>query len=102
MFSGLPHVPENDRLKVDAFLQKGKSPNAVLDKIRELLATPTKPPDDTLEATRLEFCQSEEREPATKEMPHASFLSVSLAFCSSASANQAARRLRSGGAPVIS
>jgi DNA-binding NarL/FixJ family response regulator len=37
MFSGVPHVPENARLHVDAFLQKGQSPTVVLDKIRELL-----------------------------------------------------------------
>ena len=37
MFSGVPHVPENARLHVDAFLQKGQSPAVVLDKIRELL-----------------------------------------------------------------
>jgi DNA-binding response OmpR family regulator len=37
MFSGVPHVPENARLHVDSFLQKGQSPTLVLDKIRELL-----------------------------------------------------------------
>jgi len=37
MFSGVPDVPESARLHVDAFLQKGQSPNVVLDKIRELL-----------------------------------------------------------------
>jgi len=37
MFSGVPHVPENARQHVDAFLQKGQSPTVVLDKIRELL-----------------------------------------------------------------
>jgi DNA-binding response OmpR family regulator len=37
MFSGVPHVPENARQHVDAFLQKGHSPTVVLDKIRELL-----------------------------------------------------------------
>jgi DNA-binding response OmpR family regulator len=37
MFSGVPDVPENARLHVDAFLQKGQSPTVVLDKIRELL-----------------------------------------------------------------
>jgi CheY-like chemotaxis protein len=37
MFSGVPHVPDNARLHVDAFLQKGQSPTVVLDKIRELL-----------------------------------------------------------------
>ena len=37
MFSGVPHIPENARLYVDAFLQKGQSPTVVLDKIRELL-----------------------------------------------------------------
>jgi CheY-like chemotaxis protein len=37
MFSGVPHVPENARLHVDAFLQKGQSPTLVEDKIRELL-----------------------------------------------------------------
>ena len=42
MFSGVPHVPEKARLHVDAFLQKGESPTVVLDKIRELLATPPK------------------------------------------------------------
>ena len=39
MFSGVPHVPEKARLHVDAFLQKGLSPNIVLDKIRELLTS---------------------------------------------------------------
>jgi response regulator RpfG family c-di-GMP phosphodiesterase len=37
MFSGVPHVPENARVHVDAFLQKGQSPTLVVDKIRELL-----------------------------------------------------------------
>lgn len=37
MFSGVPRVPENARLHVDAFLQKGLSPTLVVDKIRELL-----------------------------------------------------------------
>jgi len=37
MFSGAAHVPEDARLHVDAFLQKGLSPTVVLDKIRELL-----------------------------------------------------------------
>jgi two-component system, NtrC family, response regulator GlrR len=37
MFSGVPYVPENARLHVDAFLRKGESPMVVLDKIRELL-----------------------------------------------------------------
>jgi response regulator RpfG family c-di-GMP phosphodiesterase len=37
MFSGVPHIPENARHHVDAFLQKGQSPTVVLDKIRELL-----------------------------------------------------------------
>ena len=37
MFSGVPHVSENARLHVDAFLQKGQSPTLVVDKIRELL-----------------------------------------------------------------
>jgi DNA-binding response OmpR family regulator len=37
MFSGVPNVPENARLHVDAFLQKGQSPTVVLEKIRELL-----------------------------------------------------------------
>jgi CheY-like chemotaxis protein len=37
MFSGAPHVPENARVHVDAFLQKGQSPMVILDKIRELL-----------------------------------------------------------------
>lgn len=37
MFSGVPHVPENARQHVDAFLQKGQSPVVILDKIRELL-----------------------------------------------------------------
>jgi two-component system sensor histidine kinase/response regulator len=39
MFSGVPYVPEKARLHVDAFLQKGLSPNIVLDKIRELLTS---------------------------------------------------------------
>jgi len=34
---GVPNVPENTRLHVDAFLQKGQSPTVVLDKIHELL-----------------------------------------------------------------
>jgi response regulator RpfG family c-di-GMP phosphodiesterase len=37
MFSGVPDVPNNARLHVDAFLQKGQSPTVVLDKIQELL-----------------------------------------------------------------
>jgi DNA-binding response OmpR family regulator len=37
MYSGLPDVPENARLHIDAFLQKGQSPIVVLEKIRELL-----------------------------------------------------------------
>jgi DNA-binding response OmpR family regulator len=37
MFSGVPNLPENARLHVDAFLQKGESPMVVLQKIRDLL-----------------------------------------------------------------
>jgi CheY-like chemotaxis protein len=37
MFSGVSDVPENARLHIDAFLQKGQSPTVVLDKIHELL-----------------------------------------------------------------
>jgi CheY-like chemotaxis protein len=37
MFSGVADVPENARLHVDAFLQKGQSPTVVMDKIQELL-----------------------------------------------------------------
>ena len=37
MFSGVPNLPENARLHVDAFLQKGESPTVVLQKIRDLL-----------------------------------------------------------------
>jgi DNA-binding response OmpR family regulator len=37
MFSGVRDVPEDARLHVDAFLQKGQPPTVVLDKIRELL-----------------------------------------------------------------
>jgi DNA-binding response OmpR family regulator len=37
MFSGVPNVPENARLHVDAFLPKGESPTVVLQKIRDLL-----------------------------------------------------------------
>jgi response regulator RpfG family c-di-GMP phosphodiesterase len=37
MLSGVSHVPENARLHVDAFLQKGLSPTLIVDKIRELL-----------------------------------------------------------------
>jgi two-component system, cell cycle sensor histidine kinase and response regulator CckA len=37
MFSGVSDVPENARLHIDAFLQKGQSPTMVLDKIQELL-----------------------------------------------------------------
>lgn len=39
MFSGVSHVPEAARLHVDAFIQKGKSPVVVLDKIEELLGS---------------------------------------------------------------
>lgn len=42
MFSGVPHVPENARMHVDAFLQKGQSPVVILDKIRELLKSSSK------------------------------------------------------------
>jgi hypothetical protein len=42
MFSGMPDVPEKAGLHVDAFLQKGQSPDIVLDKIRELLESPHK------------------------------------------------------------
>jgi CheY-like chemotaxis protein len=37
MFSGVSDVPENARLHVDAFLQKGQSPTVVLNKIEQLL-----------------------------------------------------------------
>ena len=37
LFSGVPHLPEKARLHVDAFLQKGQSPEVVMNKIRELL-----------------------------------------------------------------
>ena len=37
LFSGVPHVPEKARLHVYAFLQKGQSPEVVMNKIRELL-----------------------------------------------------------------
>jgi DNA-binding response OmpR family regulator len=37
MFSGVSEVPENARLHVDAFLQKGQSPTVVLNKIEQLL-----------------------------------------------------------------
>jgi ABC-type uncharacterized transport system involved in gliding motility auxiliary subunit len=37
MFSGVPNLPENARLHVDTFLQKGESPTVVLQKIRDLL-----------------------------------------------------------------
>jgi YesN/AraC family two-component response regulator len=37
MFSGVSDVPEDARLHVNAFLQKGQSPTVVLDKINELL-----------------------------------------------------------------
>lgn len=37
MFSGVATLPQNARLHVDAFLQKGESPMVVLQKIRELL-----------------------------------------------------------------
>jgi CheY-like chemotaxis protein len=40
MFSGVAEVPEKARRHVDAFLQKGPSPDVVLGKIRELLALP--------------------------------------------------------------
>jgi len=39
MFSGVPNVPDNARLHVDAFLQKGQAPTVVLEKIRELLTS---------------------------------------------------------------
>jgi response regulator RpfG family c-di-GMP phosphodiesterase len=39
MFSGVRDVPDNARVHVDAFLQKGLSPTVVLDKIRELLTS---------------------------------------------------------------
>jgi response regulator RpfG family c-di-GMP phosphodiesterase len=42
MFSGVPDVPENALLHVDAFLQKGQPPTVVLEKIRELLNSPGK------------------------------------------------------------
>jgi hypothetical protein len=38
----VPHVPENARLHVDAFLQKGLPPTVVVDKIRELLKSSSK------------------------------------------------------------
>jgi response regulator RpfG family c-di-GMP phosphodiesterase len=37
MLSGVAHVPENARLHIDAFLQKGLSPTLIVDKIRELI-----------------------------------------------------------------
>jgi CheY-like chemotaxis protein len=37
MFSGVAEVPENARMHVDAFLQKGQHPTAVLQTIEELL-----------------------------------------------------------------
>jgi CheY-like chemotaxis protein len=37
LFSGVPHVPEKARRHVDAFVQKGHSPEVVMSKIRELL-----------------------------------------------------------------
>jgi DNA-binding response OmpR family regulator len=37
MFSGVSNLPENARLHVDAFLQKGQSPTVVLNKIEQLL-----------------------------------------------------------------
>ncbi|HET7205356.1 MAG TPA: response regulator [Terriglobales bacterium] len=39
MLSGVADVPESARAHVDAFMQKGESPTAVLDKIRELIAS---------------------------------------------------------------
>jgi DNA-binding response OmpR family regulator len=42
MFSGVLDVPENARLYIDAFLQKGQPPTVVLNKIRELLNSPGK------------------------------------------------------------
>jgi hypothetical protein len=42
MFSGVPYVPDNARLHVDAFLQQGQSPTVVLDKIQELLESSPK------------------------------------------------------------
>lgn len=38
MFSGVSEVPENARVHVDAFLQKGQPPSVVLQTIEELLA----------------------------------------------------------------
>jgi response regulator RpfG family c-di-GMP phosphodiesterase len=37
MFSGVSNLPENARLHIDAFLQKGQSPTVVLNKIEQLL-----------------------------------------------------------------
>ena len=42
MFSGVADIPEDARLHVDAFLQKGGSPKVVLEKIRELLNSSSK------------------------------------------------------------
>jgi CheY-like chemotaxis protein len=39
MLSGVADVPESACAHVDAFMQKGESPTAVLDKIRELIAS---------------------------------------------------------------
>jgi DNA-binding response OmpR family regulator len=43
MFSGVRHVPDAARLHVDAFLEKGIQPAAVLAKIDELLAESLEP-----------------------------------------------------------
>ncbi|HET7441055.1 MAG TPA: response regulator [Terriglobales bacterium] len=40
MFSGVRAVPESARAHVDAFLEKGQNPTAVLAKIDELLTDP--------------------------------------------------------------
>ena len=39
MLSGVADVPESARAHVDAFMQNGEAPTAVLDKIRELIAS---------------------------------------------------------------
>jgi len=40
MFSGVSHVPDDDRCYADAFVQKGERPNLVLQTIDDLLRPP--------------------------------------------------------------
>jgi CheY-like chemotaxis protein len=42
LFSGVSRIPDQDRLNVDAFIEKGQNPIHVLQKIEELLDRPPK------------------------------------------------------------